>query len=129
MITLEGMVRVLTVIDNQLDLEDESSSDTSSDSVKNLLDTIAILLVDDSIKENAGVFQEARGFQMMLRMIVEKPELRKDALKVISFGLTKCKPEQAIKFVDSHKSLAILFGLWMKQPDYTIGVQISKEHA
>ena len=120
MITLEGMVRVLTVIDNQLDLNEPS--DTSSDSVKNLLDTVAILLVDDSIKENAGVFQEARGFQMMLRMIVEKPELRKDALKVISFGLTKCKTEQAIKFVDSFKSLAILFGLWMKQPDYAIGV-------
>lgn len=64
MITLEGIVRLLTLIDGQLDLD--VVTDTSLEVVQNALDAIAMLLVDDSIKENASVFQEARGFQMML---------------------------------------------------------------
>ena len=53
-ITLQGVVRLLTLIDGQLDLE--QLVDTSLDAVQNMLDALAILLVDDSIKENAGVF-------------------------------------------------------------------------
>ena len=57
---------------------------------------------------------EARGYQMMLQIIVSRPELRKDALKVVSFGLTKCTVEQAVEFVDQSKGLSVLFGLWTK---------------
>jgi len=73
-----------------------------------------MLLVDDQIKENAGVFQEARGYQMMLEMIVTRPELRRESLKVVSIGLTKCTIEQAVAFVDQTRGLSILFGLWNK---------------
>jgi hypothetical protein len=75
---------------------------------------IAILLVDDSIKENAGVFYEARGYQMMLQIIVTRPQLRKEALKVLSFALIKCGPAQAVEFIEKTKGLSILFGLWAK---------------
>ena len=63
-ITLHGIVRLLTIIDSQL--EQDQIVDTTLDVMQNLMDTIAILLVDDQIKENAGIFQEARGYQMML---------------------------------------------------------------
>ena len=53
----------------------------------------------------------------MLQIIVSRPELRKDALKVVSFGLTKCTVEQAVEFVDQSKGLSVLFGLWTKQPE------------
>ena len=66
---------------------------------------------------------------MMLQIIIRKPELRKDALKVISFGLTKCKTEQAVEFVESTKGLSILFSLWMKQPAHVSGIAMSREHS
>jgi len=52
-----------------------------------------MILVDDSVKENAGVFMEARGHQMMLSIVVDRPELRREALKVISIALTKITTE------------------------------------
>jgi len=82
------------------------------------MDTIAILLVDDSIKENAGVFQEARGYQMMLQIIVTRPNLRKEALKILSFALIKCGAPQAVEFVERTKGLGTLFGLWARQPEH-----------
>lgn len=64
---------------------------------------------------------------MMLSIVITRPELRREALKVISIGLTKAKAEQAIEFVDQTRGLAILFGLWMKQP--AIVTPLSAEHA
>lgn len=58
---------------------------------------------------------------------MQRPELRKDALKVISFGLTKCSAAQAVEFVESTKGLAVLFGLWMKQPESV--TVMTNEHA
>ena len=60
-ITLQGMVRLLTLVDAQLDSEAEID-DTNLELVQNVMDALAMLLVDDAIKENAGIFQEARGF-------------------------------------------------------------------
>ena len=60
-ITLQGMVRLLTLVDAQLDSEAEIE-DTNLELVQNVMDALAMLLVDDAIKENAGIFQEARGF-------------------------------------------------------------------
>ena len=55
------MVRLLTLVDAQLDSEGEID-DTNLELVQNVMDALAMLLVDDAIKENAGIFQEARGF-------------------------------------------------------------------
>lgn len=57
------------------------------------MDALSMILVDDSVKENAGVFMEARGHQMMLSIVVDRPELRREALKVISIALTKITTE------------------------------------
>ena len=44
-ITLSGIVRLLTLIDSQLELEE--ITDTTLDVVQNAMDTVAMLLVDD----------------------------------------------------------------------------------
>ena len=64
---------------------------------------------------------------MMLQIIQTKPVLRKDALKVVSFGLTKCTIDQAVQFIDQTRGLSVLFSLWMKQPDQ-VSV-LTKEHS
>ena len=64
---------------------------------------------------------------MMLSVLVTRPELRREALKVISIGLVKATTAQAIEFVDQTRGLAILFGLWLKQP--AIVSPLSAEHA
>jgi len=51
---------------------------------------------------------------MMLQIIVTRPQLRKEALKVLSFALIKCGAAQAVEFIEKTKGLSILFGLWAK---------------
>ena len=54
-ITLQGVVKLLTLVDGLLESGDELV-DTELEVVQNMLDAISMLLVDDSIKENAAVF-------------------------------------------------------------------------
>lgn len=54
---------------------------------------------------------------MMLQILVSKPQLRKEALKVISFALIKCTVGQATQFIDKTRGLSIVFGLWTSSPE------------
>jgi len=54
-ITLQGIVKLLTLVDGLLESGDELV-DTELEMVQNMMDAISMLLVDDSIKENAAVF-------------------------------------------------------------------------
>ena len=75
----------------RIDVADgEELSDTTLDVLTDIMDALSLLLVDEETKENAGIFLESKGYHMMLHLITSRPELRKKALKVISFGLTKC---------------------------------------
>lgn len=53
----------------------------------------------------------------MLQILVTKPQLRKEALKVISFALIKCNGGQATHFIEKTRGLSIVFGLWAKSPE------------
>ena len=67
-ITLQGVIRLLTLIDMRL--EEQELGDTTLEVLQNSMDGLCMVLVDDSIKENAQVFSEAHGHQMMLSIIV-----------------------------------------------------------
>ena len=54
-ITLQGIVKLLTLVDGLLE-SGEELVDSELEIVQNMLDAISMLLVDDSIKENAAVF-------------------------------------------------------------------------
>ena len=124
---------MLTLIDMRIDVADgEELSDTTLDVLTDIMDALSLLLVDEETKENAGIFLESKGYHMMLHLITSRPELRKKALKVISFGLTKCTQEQAVEFLESTKGLKVLFGLWMIRPEASADEEVeilSKDHS
>ena len=60
-------------------------------------------------------------------MVMTRPELRRESLKVITTGLTKTTCAQATEFIDQTRAFSIMFALWMQQPPITS--PISTEHA
>ena len=79
------------------------------------MDCVAICVLDS--EENCEQFLKADGYVVMLAVMHKNVYLRSDAIKVLSFALTRCPPQHSLYLITEAGCLPLMFSLLMKTQD------------
>jgi hypothetical protein len=76
------------------------------------MDIVAVCVIDS--EENCEYFKQSKGYEVMLSVVYSNNYLRCDAIKVLSFALTKCPDSHAYHLITEAKCLPLIFSLLMQ---------------